>query len=172
MIFQYPPYPGPSSRNMRGKRKRSSHSNYSSPSPPNSESKQGSLQRKKRARDREVEVEEEDNDEEHSWRRQLMQQRGDPRHPSEPRHPSDPSHPREPRQSQGSLGGGELDLGIDRLLSDQRGRASRSPSGSSRGRASQEQWAVGSGPLAVGSGRNAGNISDGFEIPGFGRGKL
>ena len=116
-----------------------------------------------------MEVEEEDNDEEHSWRRQLMQQRGDPRRAREP---SNPRHPREPRQSQGSLGGGELDLGIDRLLSDQRGRASRSPSGSSRGRASQEQLTVGSGPLAVGSGRNAGNISDGFEIPGFGRGKL
>ena len=71
------------------------------------------------------------------------------------------------------LGDGELDLGIARLLSDQRGRVSRSPgnsrvsrspSGSSRGRNSQERHPR--------SGRNAGNISDGFEIPGLGRGKI
>ena len=93
------------------------------------------MQRKRRR-----ETAEEDNDEEHSWRRELMRKR-----------------------DSGGGGDGELDLGIDRLLSDQRGRVSRSPSGS-RGRGSQERH--------PGSGRNAGNISDGFEIPGLGRGKL
>ena len=85
-------------------------------------------------RKRRRETAEEEGDEEHSWRRELMRKRD-----------------------------GELELGIDRLLSDQRGRVSRSPSGS-RGRDSQERHPS--------SGRNAGNISDGFEIPGLGRGKL
>ena len=129
--------PGPSSRELRGKRKRSSA--YSSPSPI-PESKQGSLQWKRR---RET-AEEENDDEEHSWRRELMRN----------------------RDRGGGGDDGELDLDVDRLLSDQRDKVyrSRSPSGSSRERASQERHPS--------SGRNAGNITDGFVIPGLGRGKL
>ena len=141
-------YSGPSSRDTRGKRKRSSASAYSSPSPIRSESKQGPLQRK---RPREM-TEEENHDEEHSWRRELMRN----------------------RDRGGGDVNGELDLGIDRLLSDQRGGMPRSPNASrdrvsrsqsgSRDRASRERHPS--------SGRNAGNISDGFEIPGLGRGEF
>ena len=143
-------FSGPSSRDTRGKRKRSSASAYSSPSPIRPESKQGSLQRK-----RQKEMTEEDNqDEERSWvERELMRNRD--------------------RGGGGDVNG-ELDLGIDRLLSDQRGGMPRSPNASrdrvsrsqsgSRDRASRERHPS--------SGRNAGNISDGFEIPGLGRGEF
>ena len=141
-------FSGPSSRDTRGKRKRSSASAYSSPSPIRPESKQGSLQRK-----RQREITEEDNqDEELSWRREMM---------------------RNPDRGGGDVNG-ELDLGIDRLLSDQRGGMPRSPN-ASRDRVSRSQSGSrdrDSRERHLSSVRNAGNISDGFEIPGLGRGEF
>ena len=142
-------FSGPSSRDTRGKRKRSSASAYSSPSPIRPESKQGSLQRK-----RQKEMTEEDNqDEERSWvERELMRN----------------------RDRGGGDVNGELDLGIDRLLSDQRGGMPRSPN-ASRDRVSRSQSGSRertSRERHPSSGRNAGNISEGFEIPGLGRGEF
>ena len=79
-------------------------------------------------------------DEEHSWRMNLAQQRD-----------------------------GELELGIDRLLSDTRCESSRQVRGASRAAPGDSSRGRSRDPSG---GRNAGNITDGFEIEGLGRGKL